>query len=77
MYGNKPADFESFWDDVDNDLAGIAIAPEVEYIRMRSNNDADLYGVRITSVGPYRLFAYLSIPKGEGPFPAIYYVPKN
>ena len=57
MYGNKPADFESFWDDVDNDLAGIAIAPEVEYIRMRSNNDADLYGVRITSVGPYRLFA--------------------
>jgi len=77
MYGNKPADFENFWDDVDNDLAGISIAPEVEYIRMRSNNDADLYGVRITSVGPYRLFAYLSIPKGEGPFPAIYYVPKN
>ena len=73
----KPAEFDSFWDDVDNDLGSISIAPEVEYIQMRSNDDADLYGLRITSIGPYRLFAYLSIPKGEGPFPAIYYVPKN
>jgi cephalosporin-C deacetylase len=32
--------------------------------------------VRLTSLGPYRLFGYLSVPTGEGPFPAIYYVPK-
>src|SRR5439155_6312819 len=25
---------------------------------------------------PYRLFGYLSIPAGAGPFPAIYYPPK-
>src|SRR5207253_5802457 len=25
---------------------------------------------------PYRLFGYLSIPTGTGPFPAIYYTPK-
>jgi cephalosporin-C deacetylase len=35
-----------------------------------------LYGVRLTGVGPYRLFGYLSIPAGAGPFPAIYYAPK-
>src|SRR5207249_10369163 len=35
-----------------------------------------LYGVRLTSLGPYRLFGYLSIPTGAGPFPAIYYPPK-
>jgi cephalosporin-C deacetylase len=32
--------------------------------------------VRLTSLGPYRLFGYLSIPAGVGPFPAIYYAPK-
>ena len=37
----------------------------------------DRYGVRLSSIGPYRLFGYLSIPKGDGPFPVIYYVPKN
>jgi len=32
--------------------------------------------VRLTGVGAYRLFGYLSIPSGAGPFPAIYYMPK-
>ena len=35
-----------------------------------------MYSVRLTSIGPYRLFGYLSIPQGTGPFPAIYYPPK-
>jgi cephalosporin-C deacetylase len=77
MTTQKPANFDAFWNDVDEDLAGIPLAPEIEPIPIRSNANADLYGVRVTSVGPYRLFGYLSIPKGEGPFPAIYYTPKN
>ena len=40
---------------------------------MRSTDFAEMYGVRLTSIGPYRIFAYLSIPVGDGPFPAIYY----
>ena len=28
----------------------------------------------MTTIGPYRMFAYLSIPAGDGPFPAVYYV---
>ena len=35
-----------------------------------------MYGVRLTSLGPYRLFAYLGVPHGDGPFPAVYYVAK-
>ena len=78
-----PADFKEFWSKVGEELSGIPIAPELEPIPMRTTGYADMYGVRITSIGPYRLFGYLSIPKraknasGEGPFPAIYYVPKN
>jgi len=43
---------------------------------LRSTDFATLYGVRLTSLGPYRVFGYLSIPTGDGPFPAIYYTPK-
>ena len=43
---------------------------------LRSTEFATLYGVRLTSLGPYRLFGYLSLPAGHGLFPAIYYAPK-
>ena len=77
MSKNRPSDFGSFWYTVGRELAEISVAPEVESIPMRSTDFADLYGVRLSSIGPYRLFGYLSIPKGDGPFPVIYYVPKN
>ncbi len=80
MSMQQPVDFDEFWDEVGGELAGIPIAPEVEPIPMRTTDFADMYGVRITSLGPYRLFGYLSIPRGargEYPFPAIYYAPKN
>src|SRR5207244_1455461 len=32
-------------------------------------------GVKMTSLGDYRLFAYYSVPNGAGPFPAIYHAP--
>ncbi len=32
--------------------------------------------MRLTSLAPYRVFGHLSIPTGDGPFPAIYYAPK-
>ena len=77
MSKNRPSDFGSFWYTVGKELAEIPVAPEVESIPMRSTDFADLYGVRLSSIGPYRLFGYLSIHKGDGPFPVIYYVPKN
>ncbi|MCZ6538317.1 MAG: acetylxylan esterase [Chloroflexi bacterium] len=79
----QPTDFDEFWNEVGRELSGVPVAPEVEPIPMRTTEFADMYGVRITSIGPYRLFGYLSIPRGpnggrgEGPFPAIYYAPKN
>ncbi len=77
MTKKTPPGFKSFWDSVDEDLAHIPIAAETEHIPMRSTEKYDLYGVRITSVGPYRLFGYLSVPKTDEIHPAIYYVPKN
>src|SRR5215470_13255148 len=72
----RPGDFEQYWQQTMDALAGYLACPEVDVLPLRSTDFATLYGVRLTSLGPYRLFGYLSIPSGEGPFPAIYYVPK-
>src|SRR5262245_27042705 len=71
-----PQDFREYWQAALADLGRCPARPEIEAIPLRSTAFATLYGVRLTSVGPYRLFAYLSIPTGSGPFPAIYYPPK-
>jgi cephalosporin-C deacetylase len=72
----KPADFDAYWRQTLDELAAYPARPELELLPLRSTDFATLYGVRITSLGPYRVFGYLSIPTGMGPFPAIYYAPK-
>jgi cephalosporin-C deacetylase len=73
---SKPADFDHYWQRTLDDLARYPARPELELLPLRTTDFATLYGVRLTSLGPYRLFGYLSVPTGTGPFPAIYYVPK-
>ena len=72
MSNGKPTDFDSYWQNVVDELARYPAAPEAEIIPIRCTDYATMYGVWLTSIGPYRIFAYLSIPDGEGPFPAVY-----
>ena len=76
MTYTTPSKFNDYWQQTMNELARYPAAPEVELLPMRCTDFATMYSVRLTSIGPYRLFGYLSIPQGEGPFPAIYYTPK-
>ena len=72
----RPGDFDPFWQSVLAELARLPAAPEVEDIPLRATDFAAVYGVRLTSVGPYRIYGYLSIPHGQGPFPARYFLPR-
>src|SRR5712691_2711115 len=72
----RPGDFDQYWQQTLDALAGYPACPEIDVLPLRSTDFATLYGVRLTSLGPYRVFGYLSIPTGAGPFPAIYYPPK-
>lgn len=72
----KPDGFDAYWDAVLAELDATPAEPEIEVIPLRETDFATLHGVHITSVGPYRLFGYLSVPKGDGPHPAIYWPPK-
>src|SRR6266446_4913182 len=65
VMAQTPADFEQYWQQTLEALAGYAASPEIDVLRLRSTDFATLYGVRLTSLGPYRLFGYLSIPTGD------------
>lgn len=70
----RPDDFDAFWLAVLKELDQLPPAAEVEEIPLRTTDFATAYGVQLTSIGPYRIFGYLSIPRGEGPFPARYFL---
>jgi len=65
----------AFWDEIDAELAAIPAAPELAEAPLYSTEFSTTWKVRLTSIGPYRIAAYLSIPHGDGPFPALLSVP--
>lgn len=66
----------AYWDEVDAELAALPMRPVVERVPGRCTEDFTGYEVRLTSLGPYRIFGYLSVPAGEGPFPALLTTPR-
>ena len=72
----KPADFDDYWDAIDQELALVEARPLLEPMPLHSTEFCTVYSLRLTSIGPYRLFGYYSVPHGEGPFPAMFNTPK-
>jgi cephalosporin-C deacetylase len=71
----KPDDFDAYWQAIDDELAAVSAAPELEWLPLRSTDFSDTYFVSLTSIGPYRIHGYYSVPKGDGPFPGLYLLP--
>jgi len=73
--GVKPATFDDFWNELDAELAAVPAAAILDPLPLRSTEFATCYEVYLTSVGPYRIFSYFTVPNGDGPFPAILHAP--
>lgn len=73
---NKPSPFDTYWDAVDTELADLPARPVLEENVMFSNDFCTVYDLRLTSSGAYRIFGYYSVPKGDGPFPALFGTPR-
>src|SRR5262245_13843379 len=71
----RPPDFDTYWDVVDQELARHPAAPTLERLALPSDEFSTVYALRLTSIGPYRIFGYLSVPPGEGPFPGLLVAP--
>jgi cephalosporin-C deacetylase len=72
----RPLDFVEYWTALLAELDNLPPAPELTELPLRSTDFGTVYGLRLTSVGPYRIFAYYCVPHGEGPFPVLYYLPR-
>lgn len=71
----RPTDFDGYWSATMDELAALPIAPELTELPARSTDFGTVYGLHLTSLGSYRIFAYYCVPHGEGPFPVLYTLP--
>jgi len=69
-------EFDRYWDAVDDELRKLPARPVLEPVPARTTADYTFYNVWLTSAGPYRIFGHLSVPSGQGPFPAVLETPR-
>jgi cephalosporin-C deacetylase len=69
-------DIAAYWDDVDRELAQLPVAPTLDHLPLRSTEFCTVYALRLTSVGPARIFGYLSVPAAPGPHPGLFITPR-
>lgn len=73
---DMPDDFEAFWEQAKADNALVPMEPRVERAEEWCTERVDVYSVRLQSFrkGNY-VYGYVSVPKTEGPHPALLYLP--
>ncbi len=69
------ASTERFWQETEAALAEFPVDVRLDRDDFYSQPDWVVYQMRYTSADGRRLFAWLSVPKGRGPFPAIVRMP--
>ncbi len=71
----EPADFGSFWKNGLRELAAVPEDAQIEAAPELSNDEVDVFRVSFANVHDKRIYGFLSVPKAEGTYPAIVYVP--
>ncbi|MEL6864246.1 MAG: GEVED domain-containing protein [Bacteroidota bacterium] len=69
----EPADFDAFWDNAKAELAAIPADPELDLISTSAYSST--YSLSLGNIDGRRVYGYISIPSGTGPFPAIITLP--
>ncbi len=65
----KPADFKAFWDGLINTSNGIPLDPVIT--PFSSTQYSTSYKMSLANIEGKRVYGYISVPVGDGPFPAI------
>ncbi len=76
MNTNEPQELPAYWQTILDEVSALSNgAVAIESLPMRSNETSVVHGLRFEGVGGYPLFAYFTMPRGEGPFPALFQTP--
>ncbi len=73
--GNLPDDYERFWGHGLAELLRIAPTPVVEHVPEQNNHGMRRYKVSLGNIEGSRIYGWLTIPAGKGPFPAVVHIP--
>ena len=73
---NPTLEFSSYWQAVTEEVAALSGGPvSIEELPIRSNEVSAAYAVNFEGVGGYPLFAYFTVPRGDGPWPTLFQAP--
>ena len=73
--GKLPENFDRFWREAKAELLRIPIDPRLEKVAVVDSGDAGRYKVSLANVNGSRVYAWLHLPEGEGPFPTVLSIP--
>ena len=73
---DMPVDFMGFWQKAIADAREVPLNPVLTRMPERSRDDVDVYHINFQNTRTTsRIYGILSMPKGDGPFPALLIVP--
>lgn len=72
-YEDEPADFDAFWNSMKQQLAAVPMNPNISFYSSTSRSTT--YRVNLANIEGRRVYGWLTIPNGEGPFPASLVMP--
>lgn len=70
---DEPADFDAFWDSMKAQLASIPM--DTQITQYSNTNLSTTYQINMANIEGRRVYGYMTIPNGNGPFPATLVMP--
>lgn len=70
-----PDDFQAFWATGKKELAGIPMDARLTPVERHTTAEVEVFKINLANVRNSRVYGWLSVPRKQGPFPAVLVVP--
>ncbi len=73
--GKLPENFDRFWREARAELLRIHMDPQIEEVSAVDPGDAQRFKIGMANVNGSRVYGWLHLPEGDGPFPTVLSIP--